>query len=111
MVDADFFGHAGRFGSSPGSRISAAGFDWGAYGETISTGYATPWTTVSAWMASPGHCQILLSPLYSFIGVGVEPRGVPGWTRRSGTWTADLALPLGWAAPSGDQGPANGCPY
>ena len=111
MVLGDFFAHAGMSGSSPGSRISAAGFDWGAYGEAISTGYPTPWATVSAWMASTGHCQILLSPLYRFVGVGVAARGVSGLTGRSGTWTADLALPLGWRAPSGDWGPANGCPY
>jgi uncharacterized protein YkwD len=105
MVSRDFFGHG-----SPGARISAAGFDWGAYGEAISTGFRTAWAAVWAWLASSEHCQILLSPSYRFIGIGVDARGVAGWSS-SGTWTADLALPLGWGAPSVDWGPANGCPY
>ena len=106
MVSQDFFGHG-----NPGSRISAAGFDWGTYGEAISTGFRTPWRAVTGWLASTEHCQLLLSPAYGFVGIGVSPRGVAGWTSYSGTWTADLALPLGWAAPSGDWGHANGCPY
>jgi uncharacterized protein YkwD len=106
MVGQDFFGHG-----DPAVRISAAGFNWGSYGEAISTGFRSAWAAVRAWMGSTEHCQILLSPTYRFIGIGVDPHGVAGWTGRSGTWTADLALPLGWHAPSGDWGPANGCPY
>lgn len=106
MVGQDFFGHG-----DPASRISAAGFDWGTYGEAISTGYGTPWEAVWGWLASTEHCQILLSPSYRFIGIGVNPRGVAGWAGSPGTWTADLALPLGSSAPSGNWGPANGCPY
>jgi uncharacterized protein YkwD len=106
MVAGDFFAHG-----NPGARITAAGFDWGAYGEAISTGFPTPQATVSAWLSSPPHCRILLSPMYEFIGVGVTPRPVTGYATLRGTWTADLALPLGWRAPSGNVGPANGCPY
>jgi uncharacterized protein YkwD len=106
MVAGDFFAHG-----NPGTRITAAGFDWGAYGEAISTGFPTPQATVSAWLSSPPHCRILLSPMYEFIGVGVTPRPVTGYATLRGTWTADLALPLGWRAPSGNVGPANGCPY
>src|SRR5579884_247760 len=104
MVARDFFGHG-----DPASRISSAGFNWGAYGEVISTGYSTPWHAFWGWMSSSEHCQILLSPTYKFIGVGIDPRGVSGWTGESGTWTADVALPLGWRSPSGDWGPANHC--
>lgn len=111
MVAHDFFSHEGIRGSNPGARISATGFDWGAYGETISTGYSSAWGAVRGWLASTEHCQILLSPLYRFVGIGIDPRGVAGLTGYSGTWTADLALPLGWPAPSGDWGPASGCPY
>jgi len=106
MVSGDFFGHG-----DPASRISAAGFDWGTYGEAISTGYRTPWSAVAGWLASTYHCQLLLSPTYRFVGVGVNPRGVFGWTANSGTWTLDLALPLGWSPPSGNWAPAGGCPY
>ena len=106
MVAGDFFAHG-----NPGTRITDAGFQWGAYGEAISTGFPTPRATVSAWLASPPHCRILLSPTYDFIGIGVSPRPVAGYSSLGGTWTADLALPLGGRAPSGNQRPANGCPY
>lgn len=111
MVADNYFAHSGITGSSPALRISASGFNWGAYGEAISTGFRTPWNAVQGWLASTEHCQILLSPQYRYIGIGVNPRGVAGVTSYSGTWTADLALPLGWGAPSGNWGPANGCPY
>jgi uncharacterized protein YkwD len=111
MVARRFFGHGGIPASSPASRISATGFSWGAYGEAISTGYRTPWGAVRAWLRSTEHCQILLSPAYRFVGIGVNPYPVAGWAETPGTWTADLALPLGWRAPSGNWGPASGCPY
>jgi uncharacterized protein YkwD len=111
MVADRYFGHGGIGGSSPASRISAAGFRWGAYGEAISTGFKTPHQAVSAWLRSVVHCRILLSPLYRYIGIGVSSRSVAGWTRRPGTWTADLALPIGWASPSRSWTLADGCPY
>lgn len=111
MVADRFFGHAGPTGSGPALRISASGFSWGAYGEAISTGFRTPRRAVAAWLRSLEHCQILLSPEYHYIGVGVNPEPVRGFANVPGTWTADLALPLGWAAPSRRWGPADRCPY
>jgi len=92
-------------------RITASGFSWGAYGETLSTGFRTPRRAVTSWLRSNEHCRILLSPQYRDIGVGVNPRPVAGWATGAGTWTADLALPLGSAAPSRRWGLAAGCPY
>lgn len=111
MVADRFFGHDGPGASTPGLRIAAAGFQWGAYGETISTGFRTPRQAVAVWLRSVVHCQILSSPQYRYIGVGVNPRPVAGWATFPGTWTADLGLPLGWAAPSRSWGLANHCPY
>lgn len=111
MVAAGYFGHGGLGGSSPASRISAAGFRWGAYGEAISTGFRTPRQAVSAWLQSLVHCQILLSPEYRYIGIGVSRSPIRGWTRFAGTWTADLALPIGWAFPSRSWSLADRCPY
>jgi uncharacterized protein YkwD len=111
MVAADYFGHASLSGASPGLRISGSGFSWGAYGETISTGFRTPRRALRAWLRSAEHCQILLSPEYRDIGIGVNPRPVRRFANAPGTWTADLALPLGAAAPSRRWSPANHCPY
>jgi hypothetical protein len=111
MVYERFFGHGGIPASSPPRRISAAGFRWRAYGEAISTGYGTPRSAVLAWLRSTDHCQIFLAPDYRYIGIGVNPRPVAGFTRAPGTWTADLALPLRSRPPSRNWGAANGCPY
>jgi uncharacterized protein YkwD len=111
MVVDRFFGHGSPSGSSPALRITASGFSWGAYGEAISTGFRTPHRAVKAWLRSLEHCRILLSPQYRDIGVGVNPRPVAGWATGSGTWTADLALPYGGAAPSRHWAFADGCPY
>jgi uncharacterized protein YkwD len=111
MVSEDYFGHSGAGGSSPALRISASGFSWGAYGEAVSTGFGTPRSAVSGWLRSVEHCQILLSPQYRYIGVGVNARAVAGFASSPGTWTADIALPLGWAAPSRRWGLADHCPY
>jgi uncharacterized protein YkwD len=111
MVGKRFFGHGGIPPSSPALRISATGFSWGAYGEAISTGFRTPQRAVAAWLRSLVHCQILLSPQYRYVGIGVSGSPVAGWARMPGTWTADLALPRGWASPSRNWGLAAHCPY
>lgn len=110
MVGAHYFAHAGH-GSSPGARLDRAGYRWAALGEAIATGFDTPRQVVRGWLASTGHCQILLSPEYRAIGIGVANGEVRGYANVPGTWTADFALPAGSSPPSGDTGPADGCPY
>ena len=39
-------------------------------GENIAYGYATPEAVMNAWMDSPGHRMNILTPEYSYIGVG-----------------------------------------
>ena len=107
MVGDSIFTHGSNFAA----RISAAGFVWSSAGENIATGYATPSGVVNAWMASPGHCANILNPGYADIGTGVNPRPVRGYASGPSTWTNDFALPMGARAPSGNWGPANGCPY
>lgn len=106
MVRHGYFSHGSNFAA----RISAVGFNWSAAGENIATGFSTPRQVVAAWMASTGHCQNILSPQYSEVGTGVDHQGVRGYGGPS-TWTQDFALPMGAHAPSGNYGPANGCPY
>jgi uncharacterized protein YkwD len=109
MVNRDFFSHTGS-GSDPGVRISLSGFPWSAVGENIATGFATPSSVVAAWMGSTGHCHNILSPQYSYVGTGVNRSPVGGFGRAA-TWTQDFGLPAGASSPSGNWGPANGCPY
>jgi uncharacterized protein YkwD len=105
MVATGSFTHGADFAA----RISAVGFAWRAAGENIATGFLTPSAVVAAWMASTGHCQNILNPTYSSVGTGVVHR-VVGFGGNGATWTQDFALAAGHHPPSGNWGPANGCP-
>ncbi len=107
MVSHRIFSHGADFAA----RISAVGFHWSMAGENIATGFDTPATVVRGWMASAGHCQNILSPAFSKVGTGVSARAVSGASSRPGTWTQDFGLPMGAQPPSGNSGPAAGCPY
>jgi uncharacterized protein YkwD len=107
MVATGQFTHGLNFAA----RISAAGFQWSSAGENIATGYRTPRQAVTAWMASTGHCENILNPSFANVGTGVIAHPVGHFARGPATWTQDFGLWMGHQAPSGDTGPASGCPY
>jgi uncharacterized protein YkwD len=107
MVTHRDFSHGADFAA----RISAVGFDWSNVGENIATGYAAPVTVVQAWMASKGHCQNILNPMYRYVGTGVSNKSISGYSTLAGTWTQDFGLLMGQHGASGNWGPAEGCPY
>lgn len=111
MVVLRDFSHFGAGGSNPASRVSGTGYRWSAIGEAIGTGFSTPRRVVDAWLASPPHCQIVLSPEYRAVGIGVASPPVRGAASHPGTWTADLALARNRRPPSGNWAPANSCPH
>ncbi|MFF3906357.1 CAP domain-containing protein [Streptomyces sp. NPDC001848] len=76
--------HTGSDGSSPGDRITAAGYSWSSYGENIAYGYSTPESVMAAWMASPGHKRNILDCGFKEIGVGLAQPG-SYWTQDFGT--------------------------
>ncbi|MEU6478189.1 CAP domain-containing protein [Streptomyces sp. NPDC047017] len=76
--------HTGSDGSAPSDRISAAGYDWSAYGENVAYGYATPEEVMAGWMASPGHRANILDCSFKEIGVGLAQPG-SYWTQDFGT--------------------------
>ncbi|MEJ2620559.1 MAG: CAP domain-containing protein, partial [Candidatus Thiodiazotropha sp.] len=87
MADNNYFNHTGQDGSSPGDRISAAGYSWRTYGENIAAGYQSAESVMEGWLNSPGHCSNLMNSRFKDIGVGV--------VNGSGTygiyWTQDFA--------------------
>ncbi len=107
MVAIGAFTH----GSDFAARITQAGFEWSAAGENIATGFVTPSQVVDGWMGSQGHCQNILDPGFTEIGVGVVLRPVAHVALRPATWTADFGLPTGVQPPSHDTAPMAGCPY
>ncbi|WTN44289.1 CAP domain-containing protein [Streptomyces sp. NBC_00631] len=76
--------HSGSDGSSPGDRLTRAGYTWSAYGENVAYGYASPEQVMAAWMASPGHKANILNCTFKEIGVGLaQPNSY--WTQDFGT--------------------------
>ena len=71
MVNGGFFSHTGSDGSSPAERVAREGYAWAAVGETIAAGHSTPEWAVSAWLASDGHCAIIMGPRFTQLGAGV----------------------------------------
>lgn len=60
MASQDFMGHQGSDGSSPGDRVSLAGYNWSGYGENVAAGYVSVSAVIQAWINSPGHCSNLM---------------------------------------------------
>jgi uncharacterized protein YkwD len=81
MAAGDYFEHDGRGGSTPLSRMRAAGYIFSsrlgyAIGENIAWAtlwLATPKAIVTGWMASPGHRANILDATFRDTGVGVSP--------------------------------------
>ncbi|WP_172961069.1 CAP domain-containing protein [Oceaniglobus roseus] len=83
MLEADLFQHEGAGGSSPGARMTAAGFDlvapWGtaeniAVGSLDGDGILTDEVAMlhQALVDSPGHYANLTNPAYTVLGIGIE---------------------------------------
>jgi len=73
-----------RPGTSPGERITQAGYLYTAMGENIAYGYTTPQAVLQAWLDSTeGHCEGLMDGRFVHAGLG-----------RSGDyWVLDMAAP------------------
>ena len=71
MQDRMYFSHT-TLGSnlSPFQRMTSAGYSYRAAAENIAAGYTTPQQVVDGWIGSVGHCQNLMSPAYTQLGVG-----------------------------------------
>ena len=68
MADNDYHNHTGIDGSSPGDRITAAGYDWRAYGENIAGGYFDEAAVMDAWLGSSGHCANIMNSRFEEFG-------------------------------------------
>lgn len=90
MVARHYFSHTGPGGAGPEDRIRVAGYTRGArqwkVGETIAYGtgrQGTPRAIVKAWMNSPPHRAIILTPDFEDGGAGIvrgSPNGPAGVT-------------------------------
>lgn len=89
MATAGFFGHVAPDGSSPWTRIEAAGFTGAtAWGENIAAGQPDPQSVMAAWLNSPGHRENILYPNFTDIGVGIT---IAAGSRYHTYWVLDFA--------------------
>jgi uncharacterized protein YkwD len=94
MMARNYFAHTSPTGSSVYSRIVGSGFVNGYSwlgGETLAWGtgsLATPLGTVNAWLASPEHRSIMLSPTYRWVGISRDCGTYEGHATAC-VWTAD----------------------
>lgn len=84
MAASGTMSHTGSDGSSPGDRITRAGYSWSTYGENVAYGYSTPEQVMQGWMTSPGHKANILNCSFEEIGVGLAQPG-SYWTQDFGT--------------------------
>ncbi|MCU7795985.1 MAG: Ig-like domain-containing protein [Candidatus Thiodiazotropha sp. (ex Semelilucina semeliformis)] len=68
MADNDYHDHTGIDGSSPGDRITAAGYIWRSYGENIAGGYPDEDAVMEGWLNSPGHCSNIMNSRFTELG-------------------------------------------
>lgn len=58
----NYFSHTGLNGSTPGDRITDAGYNWQTYGENIARGQQSEEAVMTAWTNSPGHHANNINP-------------------------------------------------
>lgn len=84
MAASDYFDHIAPTGSTPLSRMRAAGYIFSSHigyaiGENIAWAtlwLATPKAIVAGWMASPGHRANILDRSFRETGIGVSPHPI-----------------------------------
>lgn len=72
MQVKNYFSHTGSDGSSPGDRVTSAGYAWRAYGENIARGYTTEQSVINGWLNSEGHCKNIMNRSFKDVGAGRE---------------------------------------
>jgi len=77
--------HDGGDGSTPGQRVTRAGFKWKAVAENVAYGYKDEQECMKQWMNSPGHRKNILGS-YEMFGSAVALTGsTPYYTQNFGT--------------------------
>lgn len=101
MISREYADHTSPEGAEPGDRLTAAGYDWSAVGETLAFGAADAQAAFEGWMESEGHRAIVLDPAYREMGSGhASAQG----TERTHYWTVIFAVPA-----DGDATPPISC--
>ena len=69
MYSNNFVSHIGSDGSTPIERLDSVNYQYSYSGENVARGPATPHEAVEAFMDSPTHCAVMMSPNYTHVGI------------------------------------------
>lgn len=72
MTRNNFMSHTGSNGSSPGDRITEAGYPAASWSENVAAGQPTAEAVVNAWMNSSGHRANILRAASEHVGIGYD---------------------------------------
>lgn len=99
MVRRGYFAHTTPRGSSFVQRIRRAGYlrpgRWWYLGEDLAWGVGSrgsPQGVVRAWMHSPKHREVMLTPLFREVGIGLVWGAPRGLDLPAATYTADFGF-------------------
>lgn len=85
MAARGYYEHESPDGRDGGDRLTAAGYEWRAWGENIHRGPKNPERVMRDWMGSPVHRRNIVNCTYRHVGVGVNLRaGGPRWVQDFG---------------------------
>lgn len=82
MQDRKYFSHNSPGGSTPKTRVQAAGYNYAWMGENIASGPKTEAAVINGWLGSPDHCKNLMGAQFREMGVA---RAGTYWTQVLGT--------------------------
>ncbi len=96
MAITNVVSHTSIDGRRPAERVQAVAYRFATLGENICAGaYDVP-GVIKAWLNSPSHCQQMLSPAYTELGVACVKLDNTYYRRY---WTMNLASPRLEVAP------------
>ncbi|HEV3460029.1 MAG TPA: CAP domain-containing protein [Thermoanaerobaculia bacterium] len=91
MLARSYYAHVGADGSTPLSRVQAAGFAAASVAENIAARHLSADAAMAGWMASSEHRRNLLNPTLTSLGAGIA---VGAYEHRYQVlWVLDLARP------------------
>jgi uncharacterized protein YkwD len=61
MAARNYFDHADAAGATVAQRATRSGYRWRVVGENIAAGQGSTRQVVAGWLASPGHCENIMS--------------------------------------------------
>ena len=90
MAEHGYFEHKDLAGRTPADRVKAVGYREKLVGENIAYGPESADEAVRGWLDSPGHCENIMDPRFSEMGLAFAIGKAP---KRGLYWVQLLAAP------------------